>query len=195
MDDDDVAGLLAAAGAGDPVAWGAIVDRYSGLLWSIARSYRLGDSDAADVLQTAWMRLLEHLGRIEDPDRLGAWLATVLRHEIHRLHRRSGRTVTFGDENVLDALAGPTSGPDRPAMSAERNRLLWEAFAELSARCQKLLRTVVAGTEQEDALSYKEASSALGVPIGSLGPTRMRCLAELRVAVARRGISGEPDDS
>lgn len=195
MEDDDVAGLVAAASAGDAVAWRAIVERYSGLLWSIARSYRLADSDAADVLQTTWMRLLEHLDRIEDPRRLAAWLATVLRHEIHRLHRRSGRTVSFGDENVLDGLAGPVAGPDRPALSAERDRLLWCAFAELSERCRMLLRTVVSGTVDQDALSYKQASVALGIPIGSLGPTRMRCLAELRALVTGRGISGEPDDS
>lgn len=195
MEDVDVGALLAAASAGDRVAWATLVDRYSGLLWSVARSYRLAEQDAADVLQTAWMRLLEHLDRIEDPQRLGAWLATVARHEIHRMHRRSVRTVPTADEVALDAAAGPAPGPDLPALSADRDRLLWDAFAEISARCQDLLRLVVTGTPERDALSYRDAATTLGVPIGSLGPTRMRCLTELRAAVRKRGISGEPDDS
>jgi RNA polymerase sigma factor (sigma-70 family) len=193
--EDEAAALVRRAAAGDQVAWDQLVDRYSGLLWSIARSYRLRDADAADVLQTAWMRLLEHLHRIEDPNRLGAWLATVVRHEIHRLHRRSIRTVHTDSDVLLDAAAGPVPGPDVPALNADRDRLLWEAFAELTDRCQQLLRMLVTGMAAQDALSYRDAAEALGIPIGSLGPTRMRCLSDLRHAVTERGISGEPDVS
>jgi RNA polymerase sigma factor (sigma-70 family) len=193
--EDDAASLIRRAADGDQHAWDALVDRYSGLLWSIARSYRLRDADAADVLQTAWMRLLEHLERIEDPQRLGAWLATVARHEIHRLHRRSIRTVHTDNEAVLDAASPPVAGPDVHAVTADRDRLLWEAFAELTERCQRLLRMLVTGFGAQEALSYRDAALALGIPMGSLGPTRMRCLSDLRHAVERRGISGEPDVS
>ncbi|MFN8078589.1 MAG: sigma-70 family RNA polymerase sigma factor [Kineosporiaceae bacterium] len=193
--DDDAASLVSRAGQGDQAAWDGLVDRYSGLLWSIARSYRLRDADASDVLQTAWMRLLEHLDRIEDPERVGAWLATVVRHEIHRLYRRSRRTVSTDDDAVLDAAVGPSSGPDAAVVRGERDRLLWEAFAELTDRCQRLLRMLITGFGATEALSYKDAAVALGIPMGSLGPTRMRCLSDLRLAVERRGISGEPDDS
>jgi len=193
--EDDAASLIRRAADGDQGAWNTLVERYSGLLWSIARSYRLRDADAADVLQTAWMRLLEHLNRIEDPQRLGAWLATVVRHEIHRLHRRSVRTVHTDNEAVLDAASTPAPGPDVNAVTADRDRLLWEAFAELTERCQRLLRMLVTGFGAQEALSYRDAAVALGIPMGSLGPTRMRCLSELRHAVERRGISGEPDGS
>jgi len=193
--EDDAASLIRRAADGDQSAWNTLVERYSGLLWSIARSYRLRDADAADVLQTAWMRLLEHLNRIEDPQRLGAWLATVVRHEIHRLHRRSVRTVHTDNEAVLDAASTPAPGPDVNAVVADRDRLLWEAFAELTERCQRLLRMLVTGFGAQEALSYRDAAVALGIPMGSLGPTRMRCLSELRHAVERRGISGEPDGS
>jgi len=193
--EDDAASLIRRAADGDQSAWNTLVERYSGLLWSIARSYRLRDADAADVLQTAWMRLLEHLNRIEDPQRLGAWLATVVRHEIHRLHRRSVRTVHTDNEAVLDAASTPAPGPDVNAVIADRDRLLWEAFAELTERCQRLLRMLVTGFGAQEALSYRDAAVALGIPMGSLGPTRMRCLSELRHAVERRGISGEPDGS
>ena len=193
--DDDAASLLARAGRGDQGAWDTLVDRYNGLLWSIARSYRLRDAEASDVLQTAWMRLLEHLDRIEDPERVGSWLATVVRHEIHRLYRRSRRTVFTDDDAVLDAAVGPSSGRDAAVVRTERDRLLWEAFAEISDRCQRLLRMLITGFGATEALSYKDAAVAMGIPMGSLGPTRMRCLSDLRLAVERRGISGEPDDS
>jgi RNA polymerase sigma factor (sigma-70 family) len=82
--------LVAAAAAGDQQAWDALVDRYASLLWSVARSYRLSAPDAADVVQTTWLRLVEHLGQIADPDRLPGWLATSARRECLRVLRRAG---------------------------------------------------------------------------------------------------------
>jgi RNA polymerase sigma factor (sigma-70 family) len=197
--DDDIAALLAAATDGDQAAWDAIVERYSNLLWSVARSYRLGDADAADVLQTVWLRLLENLNRISDPTRLAAWLATVARNEIHRLHRKGSRITLTAEEPTLDAAltaaAGPVRPPDAVAITGERDRQLWVAFAELSRRCQEVLRTVVTGTVAAEPLAYREASRALGMPIGGIGPTRMRCLASLREILQRSGISGEPEVS
>jgi len=193
--DDDATSLVSRAAGGDPTAWNALVERYNGLLWSVARSYRLRDADASDVVQTAWMRLLEHLDRIEDPERVGAWLATVVRNEIHRLYRRSKRTVATDDDAVLDAAVQPAAGPDTHVVRLERDRLMWEAFAELTDRCQRLLRMLITGWGTQEALSYRDAAVALGLPMGSLGPTRMRCLGDLRHALERRGISGEPDGS
>jgi RNA polymerase sigma factor (sigma-70 family) len=197
--DDDIADLLDAAADGDQAAWDAIVERYSNLLWSIARSYRLGDADAADVLQTVWMRLVENLGRIADPARLAGWLATVARHEIHRMHRKGRRISLTAEDAALDAalasVAGPVPGPDVAALTADRDRRLWVAFAELSTRCQELLRTVVTGSASSEPLAYREASGALGMPVGGIGPTRMRCLTTLREIVRRHGINGEPEVS
>jgi RNA polymerase sigma factor (sigma-70 family) len=195
MDVLGTAELLAAAADGDPSAWDALVERFSGLLWSITRSYRLGDADAADVLQTTWLRLLEHLDRIAEPERLPAWLATVARNEIHRLHRKGGRLSLTGQDAELDAARGAVPGSDVSALLADRDRQLWEAFAELSVRCQELLRVVVTGVSGRDPLPYRDASAALGIPVGGIGPTRMRCLAALRGALSSRGISGEPEVS
>jgi RNA polymerase sigma factor (sigma-70 family) len=195
MDDVGTGALMQAAARGDASAWDELVDRFSGLLWSIARSYRLGEADAADVLQTTWLRLLEHLDRIADPERLPAWLATVARNEIHRLHRRGGRFALTGDDTTFDIAAAPVPGSDAPSLVAERDRQLWEAFAELTVRCQDLLRAVVTGGIDHDPLSYRDASAVLDIPVGGIGPTRMRCLAALRDAVNRRGISGEPEVS
>jgi len=194
-----VAELLRAASDGDQTAWDELVQRYSGLLWSIARSYRLGTADSADVLQTVWLRLLEHLDRIADPERLSGWLATVARNEIHRLHRKGSRIALTDQDAALDAAleagSGPSPGPEVPTLVAERDRELWEAFAELTERCQSLLRAVVTGHHDRDPLPYREASPELGIPVGGIGPTRMRCLATLREILHRRGISGASEVS
>src|SRR5947209_3292668 len=91
--DTEVGDLVLAARQGDKASWEALVHRYSGLVWSVARGYRLGLADAADVFQTTWLRLVEHLGRISDPGQVGAWLATTARHEALRIARGVTRTV------------------------------------------------------------------------------------------------------
>src|SRR3954471_721330 len=89
----DVKALLLAAADGDAQAWNALVERYNGLVWAVARTYRLGGADAADVVQTTWLRLVEHLGDIRNPDGLGAWLATTARRECLRMLRSGQREV------------------------------------------------------------------------------------------------------
>src|ERR1700736_5759838 len=98
MEADDVAGWLKAAAAGDATAWDALVGRYSNLVWAVARGHRLNAADAADVSQTTWLRLVEHLDRIEQPERVGAWLATTARRESLRVLRMAGRQIPNGDD-------------------------------------------------------------------------------------------------
>jgi RNA polymerase sigma factor (sigma-70 family) len=170
----DLGELVDAALDGDEAAWGAVVDRFSGLVWSTARSYRLSNADAADVVQLTWLRLVEHLDRINDPERLGAWLATTARRESIRVLRLAGRQQ-LTDE--IDQFEEPAAdGIDLRLLTTERDSALWRAFSTLSERCQALLRMLVAATEP----SYEEVSAALGMPIGAIGPTRMRCLTRLR---------------
>ncbi|HET9506702.1 MAG TPA: sigma-70 family RNA polymerase sigma factor [Gaiellaceae bacterium] len=166
--------LVHAAGAGDQAAWNAIVERFSGLLWATVRAHRLGPSDSAEVVQTTWLRLVEQLDRVRDPDRLGGWLATTARNECLRLIRQSRREVVTDD---LERYADETgTALDRDVLASERDRLLWSAFAALGERCQALLRILMADT----APSYQEVSAALGMPVGAIGPTRQRCLERLR---------------
>lgn len=172
--DNDV--LLASAAAGDQRSWEAIVDRYGGLVWSVARSYRLGSADAADVSQATWLRLVEHLGEIRDSQRLGAWLATTARREALSLLRRAGRDAPTGDPETVDAACGEDEPVDQALLRAERDIQLWRAFDTLPGRCQQLLRVLLA----EPAPTYAEAGEALGIPVGSIGPTRARCLDTLR---------------
>ena len=166
--------LLARAAQGDQRAWNELVGQHTRLLWAVARSFRLDAADANDVVQTTWLRLLEHLDRIEDPSRLIGWLVTTARREAMRVLRRSGRERPVIEDTVLDR---PDDGPpvDSALLQDERDRALWEAFARLNEKCRQLLRVAVTHPQ-----AYDEISEALGMPIGSIGPTRRRCLTQLR---------------
>src|SRR4051794_30382531 len=164
----EVAELVRAAAEGDQAAWHELVDRYNGLVWSVARAHRLSTVDASDVVQTTWLRLVENLDRLQEPERVGAWLATTARRESLRSLRFSARVVPTETELL------PDPGTDAPAAAAllasERDRALWTAFGGLSKRCQVLLRLLVA----DPPPSYEDVGAALDMPIGSIGPTRQR---------------------
>lgn len=177
----DVGDLVNAAASGDETAWNALVDRFAGLVWAVARSYRLDAADAADVSQTTWLRLVEHLGRLREPDRVGAWLAATTRNEALRILRRRGRAAPLleGEEWADDTHPEPHAR----LHDLERDEALRVALERLPERCRELLRVLLADPEP----SYDEVSAALGLPIGSIGPTRARCLERLRrdPAIAR----------
>lgn len=188
MDGADRASLVAAAAAGDRAAWGAIVTEYAGLVWAVARNFRLSASDAADVCQVTWLRLVENLDRIRDPAALGSWLATTARREAITLLRQR-REVPLAEPEWAAAADEHEPPPWQPLLIGERDRELWHAFRRLSARCQEVLRLLVL----EPADSYAAAAAALDMPVGSLGPTRARCLATLRgyLRVPARDAGGE----
>lgn len=168
--------LVAAAAAGDGRAWQALVDRYAGLIWAITRNFRLGSDDAADVSQTTWLRLVENLDRLTDPARVGSWLATTARRECIRLVGNNKRQVLVGDDRALDIIDLSQPEVDLELLKAERAEEVQRAFARCPGRCQDLLHLLML----EPAPSYEEISAALGIPIGSIGPTRGRCLAKIR---------------
>ncbi len=183
---DSVADLVARARDGDQAAWNALVERYTGLVWSVARAHRLSSSDAADVVQTTWLRLVENLGSVKDPERLAGWLVTTSKRECLRLLRKSGREVVGylddTSEDVADELAETV---DYALLQDERDVALWQCFARLSERCQRLLRVLMAA----EPPAYVEVAEALGMPIGSIGPTRMRCLERLRQITCQAGYA------
>lgn len=171
----DTAKMVLRAGEGDQGAWQQLVERFSGLVWAIARTYRLSTSDAADVSQTVWLRLVEHLGRLRDPATVAGWLATTTRHECIRTLRRSGREV-LGDDSRWEQAASTEPEPESVVLRAESRMLLRQALDRLSHRCQLLLRALA----MVPTPHYAEISAALTMPVGSIGPTRQRCLAHLR---------------
>lgn len=173
--------LVAGAAQGDQPSWDTLVARYSGLVWAVARSHRLSSADAADVFQTTWLRLVEHLHRIREPEHLGGWLSATARHESLRLLRISGREQP--DEDVsLGRESGPGSGadggpsPEAVVIAGEERARVVAAFEHLAPRCRLLLRMLAS----DPAPSYAEISQALDMPVGSIGPTRGRCLEHLR---------------
>ncbi len=185
--------LVKAAAGGEATAWEALVESFSGLVWSIARGYRLSSADAADVFQTVWLRLAEHLGRIENPDHVGAWLATTARRESLRVARSGARTVPMDETALIDLAQADEASPEQAVLQAEQARLdaqrarrMWRALGELSSRCQQLLRVLIATPPP----TYAEVAAALDLPVGSIGPTRARCLQQLRRRLAEVSETG-----
>jgi RNA polymerase sigma factor (sigma-70 family) len=149
------------------------------MLRAVARRHRLSDADTADVAQTTWLRLAENLHRLQDPSRVGAWLATTARRECLRTLRASARELPESEPpepTVRDILS-----IDRAVLQAERDTELWSAFRRLPARDQALLRMLVADPQP----SYEDIGDALEMPIGSIGPTRGRALDRLRLELDR----------
>lgn len=187
MSGEQVGALVRSAAGGDEAAWQALVDRFASLVWAITRSFRLSPSDAADVSQVAWLRLVEHLDRLTEPDRVGAWLGTTARRECLAVIRRRNRAaLPSGDETTFDDIAADVPAPDHRMIAEQRNAVLWQAMEAISDRCRQLLRVLMA----DPPPFYAEVGAALDMPIGSIGPTRARCLAHLRRHLAEGGISG-----
>jgi RNA polymerase sigma factor (sigma-70 family) len=184
--DDPVPGWVRAAAAGDSHAWEQLVDRYESLLWSSCRAYRLSPEDSADVVQLTWLRLLDNLERIRDPSRLAGWLATTCRRECLAVRRRSQSSVSVENER-MDHLLGGGPPADEPVLTADQFATLWEAFRRLSEWCQRVLRALVVDPENGPP-SYRLVATQLQIPVGSLGPTRARCLNQLRKLLDNGGI-------
>ena len=167
---------MARARNGDQTCWDALVARHGGRVWAVARAHRLSAADADDVFQVTFLRLVTHIDTIRDPSRVGAWLKTTARHECLRILRKSNRTVPSGDDEILDS-PDPFLPPIEARLEAdERQVALHAAIERLSEQCQRLLRVLMADPEP----SYEEVGQALDMPIGSIGPTRGRCLQRLR---------------
>ena len=192
MDEVSVSDLVAAAAQGDQVAWNALVSKFVPLVRAVARRHRLGTADVADVSQTVWLRLVEHLGELRDPRALPSWIATVARNESLRLIKSGSRTVPLDDGTTHEAvLPSGEPGAEELLLRAEQHVVLRTAFAALGERCRQLLGLLMT----DPAPSYDEVSRKLGMQVGSIGPTRGRCLDKLRndpsIQTYLRGVGGD----
>jgi RNA polymerase sigma factor (sigma-70 family) len=175
-DDPSVVALVVRAAGQDEDAWDEIVERYAPLLWSICARFQLGDQDREDVAQTVWMLLVGQLGKLREPAALAGWLAKTTQRECLRVvtaARKSERLGTWLDDSMQfadDAVI------EEEILTAERNACLRAAFAELPPRCQQLLAMLLS----DPPCSYAEINATLGIPLGSIGPKRGRCLGRLR---------------
>lgn len=172
-----VAGLVRGAAAGDRHSWERLVDQFARLIWSITADFKLTESDAADVTQTTWLRLLEHIDRIEYPDRVGSWLAATARNECLRSLATRKRVVLAHDDEMLTGVVASEPEVDERILADERDQVVRDALSRLPGRSQRLLELLMA----DPPTSYAEISNEMGLPVGSIGPTRGRCLAQLRV--------------
>lgn len=173
--ESDLSQIVPAAAAGDPSAWNALMDRFGRMIVAIARSCRLNEADVGEVHQTTWLRLVENIGRVEQPERIGAWLATTARRESLRIVR--GKARLFLNHEASTQLPDPDGKPpDAGPLAEERADAVRRAFALLPPHCQRLLGILAV----DNPPSYKTLSKTLSMPIGSIGPTRGRCLEHLR---------------
>ena len=176
-DDPQVIDLVTRARNGERPAWEALVERYTPLVWSICRRWQLDRTDAEDVGQAVWLRLLEQLDNLRDPAALPGWLATTTKRECYRVQDAACRLAP--GRPMLDAENLPdkqTATAEDELLVAERHAALREAFADLPPDCQRLLALLVA----DPPVSYAEISSRLGIAVGSIGPYRGRSLDRLR---------------
>lgn len=178
MDDEPtIEAVVCAAADGNEQAWEGIVERYTPLVLSVVRRYRLHSDDVADVVQTVWLRLVERLDSLREPRALPGWLTTTTTHECLRVLRLRERT-TPRDPTVLAETSQPagSASPDEGLLRHERHRALLAAFAELPDRQRELLLMLAT----DPPPSYAEIAERLGVSVGYIGPTRGRALANLR---------------
>lgn len=178
---------LGRAAQGDERAWRVVVDTYTPVVWGVSRAFTRSPADAEDVCQLTWMSLAENLHELRDPNRLSGWLVTTARREAIRLSRARQREAPIG----LDV---GDFGPPEHVEAAEQHALrllagsrLGQAFGQLPQRCQQLLRVLAVAPET----SYAQVSEALGMPVGSIGPKKGRCLTELRRRLLGAGMPEE----
>jgi RNA polymerase sigma factor (sigma-70 family) len=176
-DDPLITDLVSRARNGDKQAWDVLVKRFAPLIWSICRRYELADADMADAGQGVWLYLVDHLDSVRDPAALPGWLATTTRRECIRIRRAARRSHESGSlpdaENISDEEAAVA---DEELLVAERHAALREAFMSLPPSGQRLIALLM----EDPPLPYAEISARLGIPVGSIGPSRRRYLDKLR---------------
>ena len=169
--------LVSRARAGDKLAWDELVERYSPLIWSICRRHRLNDEDAGDVGQSVWLHLVNQLDKIRNPAALPGWLVTTTQRECRRVLRRVRGIHEVGYVPDVESLPEERSlTAEQEVLAAERHTALCEALADLPPAWRQLIVMLTA----DPPVPYAEIGARLGIALGSIGPTRARCLDRLR---------------
>jgi len=178
--------LILACRSGDATAWESLVERYQRLVYSIARHAGLDQEQSADVFQRVFVQLVEHLGQIEQPALIGAWLVTTARHEAWRFsqHERMAQGISLDARDVAEPLADGLL-PEALVLRLEEQHQVRAAVAALDERCRRLLILLF---YRSDTAPYAEIAATLGMSEGSIGPTRARCLGKLRLLLDDRHV-------
>jgi RNA polymerase sigma factor (sigma-70 family) len=163
-----------AAAGGDDHAWRDLFTRLDAILHAVAKRYRLGAADVDDVVQTTWLRAIEHVDRLDDPGAIAEWLVTTARREAMDTLQRAVREIVTDDVPALDQ-ADPAT-PERIAIEREHRAAVRDAVARLPARQRRVMALLL----MTPSPSHWRVAEQTGIPIGSIGPTRDRALARLR---------------
>jgi RNA polymerase sigma factor (sigma-70 family) len=174
---------------GDPTAWDEILCRYSKLVSTTVRSFRLQEADALDAIQMTWLLLAENAHKVQHPKRLGGWLATTARRECLHILRQAKRGPDFTDV-TRETVPEPSAGHEQHAIDAHTTQTLRKLIDELSPRRRTLLRVLFT----DDHCSYTEAARIAGIPLGGIGPTRARALRQLRDKLDQHQADPAPDN-
>jgi RNA polymerase sigma factor (sigma-70 family) len=180
-DELTVTELVELARAGDQLAWREIMSRYGGLVRAVVGSFRLQDADAADTVQNIWMRAVERLDTVREPERLGGWLRTTARREC--LTHATATVRTQPDSDVADALVDSTPGPEALVLQAEARRAVRAAVEHLEGRRRRLIDALF----YDETDHYADIAERIEMPVGSIGPTRARTLRDLRERLVEAG--------
>lgn len=172
---DDSAAAFRRWQAGQGAALDDLVRLLTPVLWQVVRAYDLDRERAEDVVQTTWLALVRGGAKIEDPQAVGAWLTITARRQAWRQSRLESRSAPVSDEVVAELVA-PTSSAEHVVVERDENDRLWQGVGRLSGRCQRLLRVIAFSPRP----NYTELAGELEMPVGSIGPTRGRCLDKLR---------------
>ena len=172
--------------AGDAVALDELVRVMTPVLWHVVRAYRLTAELAEDVVQTTWLSLVKSRASIQEPAAVGGWLTTTARREAWKVAKAHGRGIPVEDEELSRRLPDEDSA-EAEVVRRDGDERLWQAVERLSERCQALLR-IVAFEHRPD---YTTIAANLGMPVGSIGPTRGRCLQKLRTMIEKNGDHDE----
>jgi RNA polymerase sigma factor (sigma-70 family) len=172
--------------AGDAVALDELVRLMTPVLWHVVRAYRLTAELAEDVVQTTWLSLVRSRASIQEPAAVGGWLTTTARREAWKVAKATGRGIPIEDDELSRRLPDEDSA-EAEVVRRDDDERLWDAVERLSERCQALLR-IVAFEHRPD---YTTIAANLGMPVGSIGPTRGRCLQKLRTLIQTNGDHDE----
>ena len=182
--DEDDAALVSRCRRGEGAAWEALVHRYQRLVYAIVRRVGQDEHMAADVFQTVFARLVVQLPRIADPRRLQAWIVTTAKREALLALRRGQRIVSMtraddgGEEAAEFDIADDSPLPEDALAELQQQDLVRRALERMDARCRELLQMLF--RDDDDKVRYEDIARRLGVSVGSIGPTRARCLGKLR---------------
>ena len=183
--------LLAACLRGEEAAWDALLDRYAALIYSIARRYALNDADCADVFQSVCVTLLERMATVRAPAGLAAWLITTTSRQslavLRRQRRDQAHSVGDAGQAAEAAVENQRELPESELLAIERQRQVRAAIVQLSPNCRKLVEALFTDVAQQQ--TYQQLAAGMGVPINSLGPTRARCLQQLRRLLLAAGYA------